>query len=645
MDEPPREGPDSHDTSPSEEDPRPSEDPSDGTAGSGDPVDGQDGLEGSADDTAHDKDPADEAHAAGGPAEDSADEAPEADDAMGATADSHGTGPPGDDTGTPENDETDTPPDERPLSTAAAMLSALITGGGHWLTGNRRRGLWFFLPVGIIVVGGLLFAAISGRAEVASMSVQPAWLWAFLTVNLVILAIRMFATFDAHRLGRPPASHSWRGPAGLTLALLFTAVPHLWVASYNLTLIDTLHTVFDAPVATATTDPTVFAGPETSTTTVPNTTSTSTTEPREVGVPPLDLPNAPLPDNEFLPLEGLTEGRYLSILLAGGDAGPGRGGLRTDTMIVATLDMELNKAFLFGISRELVHIPLPSAWDSAFEELEDTLWEWEFREWIWDQDRRCRNGSEWKENPPDWCPELLIRPERCECFPDRLNAIYTYTRNWTHTFPDSPDPGMEALRQAMQRVLAIPIDYYVLVDMAGFVAMVDALGGIDIWVTESIHQGFSPAVEGGDIVRVDVEPGFQHLDGNESLAYVRSRAGTSDTERIRRQRCAVRSVAAAADPLDILWRFNDIAAAIRDNTTTNIPLDFLPELVRVSANMSLDDIVTVALTGSRYYDGEDFRGIPMPDLPDIRYRVRTTLDGSAPGDSEGDDGECGVPTG
>jgi LCP family protein required for cell wall assembly len=615
VEEPPREDPDLHSTSPSEEDPRPSDQASEGTAGTGDPAD------------------------------DSETASPEADDPTGVTTDPDDTGSPWGDIGTPDGGETGTPPDGRPLSVTAALLSALITGAGHWLVGNLRRGMWFFLPVGIIVVGGLLFTAIIGRAEVASMSVQPAWLWAFLTINLVILAVRMFATFDAHRLGRPPTSQAWMGPAGLALALLLTAGPHLWVASYNLTWIDTLETVFDAPVTTATTDPTVYAGPETSTTTTSPATTTSTTEPRVVGVPPLDLPNIPLPDNEFLPLEGLTDGRYLSILLAGGDAGPGRGGLRTDTMIVATLDLEMNKAFLFGISRELVHIPIPSAWDDAFEELEDTLWEQELREWIQDQNKKCRNGSEWKENPPDWCPELLIQPERCECFPDRLNAIYTYTRNWTHTFPDSPDPGMEALRRAMQRVLAIPIDYYVLVDMAGFVALVDALGGIDIWVTESIHGGFSPAVEGGDIVRVDVEPGFHHLDGNESLAYVRSRAGASDAERIRRQRCAVRSVAAAADPLDILWRFNDIAAAIRDNTITNIPLDFLPELVRVSVNMSLDDIVTVALTGSRYYDGEDFREIPMPDLPNIRYRVRTALDGSAPGDSEGDDGECGGPTG
>ena len=527
----------------------------------------------------------------------------------------------------------------------AAFLSALVPGAGHWLSGRVRRGLWFFLPSANIVAAGLVFALAVGRAELAAMAVQLQWLWAFLAVNLVLAGIRVAATADAYRVGRPPRAHRWIGPTALAAALAVTVSPHVVVASHNLGLIDTLETVFDPPSTTATTDPDAYAGPVlgTTTTTLPPPTTTTTIDPTQWTVPPFTLPESSLPEEEFLPLEELAEGRYLSVLLAGGDAGPGRGGLRTDTMIVATFDLEMDKAYLFGISRELVHIPLPSGWDDAFEDLEDELWRWELTEWIRDQDKRCRRGSVWKDDPPDFCPPLPVRPERCECFPDRLNAIYTYTRNWTRTWPDVPDPGMEAVRQAMSTLLAIPIDYYVLVDMAGFVALVDALGGVDVWVKSAVHQGFSPAVEGGPIVRVDVEPGWAHLDGSQALAYVRDRTNSSDIERIRRQRCMLRSVAAAADPVSLIWRFGDLLTAIRDNTTTNVPLDFLPELVRAAAALDLQDIVTVSLTGSGYYDGQDFRGIPMPDLPDIRWRVRSVLEGSAPGSSEGEDDECGEP--
>ncbi|MCB2223613.1 MAG: LCP family protein [Actinobacteria bacterium] len=536
--------------------------------------------------------------------------------------------------------------DGRPPAVPAGLLSSVVTGAGQWYAGRRRRALWFFLPTGIVLAAGAVFAVAQGRTELLVKSVQVPWLWALFAVNLALLAFRAVSTTDAWMLGRRSLQRRWIAPAGLAAALAITAVPHVLVASYTIDQIDFLQTVFDPPSTTATTDPDVYAGPILTTTTTPppQATTTTTTEPRPIGVPEFTLPEATLPAEEFLPLDGLAEGRYLSILLAGGDAGPGRGGLRTDTMIVATLDLELDRAYLFGISRELVHIPLPSAWDGAFEELEDRLWEIEYQDWFADQDASCKKNGQWKKNPPESCPEEIVQPERCECFPDRLNAIYTYTRNWSATWPDSPAPGMEALRQAMQTMLAIPIDYYVLVDMAGFVSLVDALGGVDLWVYEPVHQGFSPAVEGGPIVRVDVDPGYHHLDGNQALAYVRSRDNVGDTGRIRRQRCLIRSVAAAADPLTLLWNFSSIVGAIKDNTTTNIPLEFLPELVRAAAELQLDDIATVSLTGSYYYDEEDWRGIPTPELSHMRWRVRTMLDGTGEGSSEGDRNECGDPS-
>lgn len=528
-----------------------------------------------------------------------------------------------------------------------ALLSSLIPGSGQWSLGHRRRSLWFLLPVAAVGLGALVVAS-RGRAYLASLSVQPSWLWAFLATNLVVLVVRMVSVADAYRLGSKPRSRR-AGHLTLAAALAFTVAPHAVMAAYNLVWIDTLNTVFEAEPASATTspDPGVYAGPDTSVTTSEATTTeattteaTTTTTTRPAGVP-VDLPEATVPVYELLPLEGITEGRYLSVLLAGGDAGPERSGLRTDTMIVATLDLEEETASLFGISRELVHIPIPASYTRAFEQLEDELWDWQWKVWKNGVPKECKKRGELLPGPPEGCPQPLQRPPRCRCFPDRLNAIHTYTRHWTNTFPDAVDPGMEALRQSMELLLGIPIDYYMLVDMAGFVALVDALGGVDITVTESLHESFSPAAEGEESVQVDVEPGERHLNGHEALAYVRSRTGTSDADRIRRQRCMLRSVAAAVDPMTLLLQFTDIAAAVRDNTTTNIPLDYLPQLVRVAASLGLDDIATASLTGGAFTSGADFRGIPMPNLGAIRGRVQAVLEGVDPGDAAGEAGECG----
>ena len=66
--------------------------------------------------------------------------------------------------------------------------------------------------------------------------------------------------------------------------------------------------------------------------------------------------------NEALPEEAgppwKQRGR-LNVLLLGADAGPGRGGLRTDTMIVATISTETGQAALFSVPRNLAQVPLP----------------------------------------------------------------------------------------------------------------------------------------------------------------------------------------------------------------------------------------------------------------------------------------------
>jgi LCP family protein required for cell wall assembly len=73
------------------------------------------------------------------------------------------------------------------------------------------------------------------------------------------------------------------------------------------------------------------------------------------------------------------------------------------------------------------------------------------------------------------------------------------------------------------------IDHYVVIDFAGFISMINALGGVPICIPQAIN---SP--EAG----LKVSAGLQTLDGTTALAYARARYGVgdgSDTSRIFRQ--------------------------------------------------------------------------------------------------------------
>lgn len=81
-----------------------------------------------------------------------------------------------------------------------------------------------------------------------------------------------------------------------------------------------------------------------------------------------------------------------------------------------------------------------------------------------------------------------------------------------------------------QSVTDLTIDGFVLVEMGGFIDMVDALGGVDICIPEPIY---APKAN------LDLEAGQQTLNGEQALGYARARSGEglngSDTDRIGRQ--------------------------------------------------------------------------------------------------------------
>jgi LCP family protein required for cell wall assembly len=184
---------------------------------------------------------------------------------------------------------------------------------------------------------------------------------------------------------------------------------------------------------------------------------------------------------------------------------------------------------------------------------------------------------------------------------------------------------MAALRETLENLLRIKIDYYVLVDMSGFVDLVDAIGGVDVYVEKPMHIAFSAPEEGGEKALINVGVGEHHLDGLEALAYVRSRYGSSDYTRMRRQRCMLRSLATEATPATLVSSFSAIADAVRNSATTDIPVSFLPEFVTFATKLDVSDIETVAFQPTFYAPTRDFLGHPIPDVKRIRSKVKRVL--------------------
>jgi anionic cell wall polymer biosynthesis LytR-Cps2A-Psr (LCP) family protein len=86
-----------------------------------------------------------------------------------------------------------------------------------------------------------------------------------------------------------------------------------------------------------------------------------------------------------------------------------------------------------------------------------------------------------------------------ETFPDILNALWQYAEGRPELFPGAREPGATALKATIGHLLALRIDYYAMVDLRGFVEVVDALGGVTVNVPRPIYDaGVSPPTEDED---------------------------------------------------------------------------------------------------------------------------------------------------
>jgi polyisoprenyl-teichoic acid--peptidoglycan teichoic acid transferase len=296
----------------------------------------------------------------------------------------------------------------------------------------------------------------------------------------------------------------------------------------------------------------------------------------ETDASPTAIPEGP----DFSDMDWMQRGR-LTVLITGSDQAPDRGGARTDAMIVATLDLETGQPVLFSVPRNYGDIPLPD--DVASVMGTDT-------------------------------------------YTGMLKWLYGEAQAHPELAPEGADPGMVALKGAISELLGIHIDYYAMVDMGGFIELVDALGGVEIDVKEPLIVRLLSPIEGEGWQQFEIMPGEQTLDGHEALAYSRSRTGTTDYDRMQRQRCVVQAITQQADLQTILLRFSGLMDVVRDNVVTDIPLEMLPDLVMLRDIVETDQIVSIGFAPPEFHVGRSSGGHNLPAYELILETVESALE-------------------
>jgi polyisoprenyl-teichoic acid--peptidoglycan teichoic acid transferase len=276
--------------------------------------------------------------------------------------------------------------------------------------------------------------------------------------------------------------------------------------------------------------------------------------------------------------------KRMNVLLLGGDDGPGREGIRPDTLILASIDTRSGSTVLFSLPRNL-------------------------------QKARFVPGS----------PGAKAMPNGLECGKEDNGApkcILAHTWKWAtewggREYYHGEQAGLLATKDAVEGSTGLKIDTYMMLNLNGFRDFVDAIGSVTVDVHQRLPIGGNsehPVATGGYI-----EAGKnQKLDGYHALWFARSRWSTSDYDRMERQRCMIGAVVKKAQPKTLALKFPSIAKALKNNLTTGISTKDLPAWVELSQRVKNSKVTSLPFT-------DDVISRQNPDFPQIHKLVRKAI--------------------
>ena len=165
--------------------------------------------------------------------------------------------------------------------------------------------------------------------------------------------------------------------------------------------------------------------------------------------------------------------------------------------------------------------------------------------------------------------------------------------------------GAEKLAEVVSDQLGIPVDFTVAVDLQGFVALVDAIGGVDFEVP--INMNYDDPYQD---LYIHFSAGMQHLTGEEALKVVRFRHnndgsgyGTEDIGRMQTQQKFLKAVARQTLTLSNVDKIPEFANIFNTYVKTDLSLGNLAWLGGEAISMGADAVSFSTLPGE--WSGKD----------------------------------------
>ena len=192
---------------------------------------------------------------------------------------------------------------------------------------------------------------------------------------------------------------------------------------------------------------------------------------------------------------------------------------------------------------------------------------------------------------------------------NRLNAAYSYG-------------GAELLMETLEHNFDIPIHRYVQVNFQAFAGLVDAVGGVELELSNEEVQYVNGYLteynvlegrpEGTDYLDSGAY-GMLHLNGPQALAFCRNRFIGSDFARTERQRKVLSAIIDKA-PMAMLTNGGELMEGLLKNLTTNLTKSELSGLMMQSVGLLTYDMVQTSIPLEGTYSNASIRGMSVLEV-------------------------------
>ena len=159
--------------------------------------------------------------------------------------------------------------------------------------------------------------------------------------------------------------------------------------------------------------------------------------------------------------------------------------------------------------------------------------------------------------------------------------------------------GMEMLADVVSQQLGIPVDYTVLVDLRGFEALVNAIGGVDFYIP--VDMDYDDPVQD---LHIHFSKGSAHLNGADALKVVRFRHnndgtgyGSEDLGRMQTQQNFLKTVAKQTLTASNLTKIDSFVKIFQQYVETDLTLGNLAWLGREAISIGAENIDFSTLPG------------------------------------------------